>query len=106
VASEAAVNAARAEIRAQRDRIAALMGQIRDLVHGWPRDSVQRITTENTTLKQRVRHLTQENRVPEERLQAARSTCRFAASPGSKPRSPGMPGSHEAGQGYGYPVLV
>ena len=32
----------------------------------------------NTTLRQRVRHLTQENRVLEERLQAARSSSRFA----------------------------
>ena len=58
MASEAAVNAACAEIRAQRDQIAALVAQIRDLVHGWPRDSVQRITVENATLKERVRHLT------------------------------------------------
>jgi predicted trehalose synthase len=57
VAYEATVNAARAEIRAQRDRIATLMGQIRDLVHEWPRDGAQRITAENTTLQQRVRHL-------------------------------------------------
>ena len=53
------------------------MGQIRDLAREWPRESAQRITTGkrittgNTTLRQRVRHLTQENRVLEERLQAA-----------------------------------
>jgi hypothetical protein len=34
-------------------------------------------TTENTTLKQRVRQLTADNRTLEERLQAARSNLRF-----------------------------
>jgi hypothetical protein len=38
----------------------------------------QRITTGDTTLKQRVRRLTQENWVLKERLQAARSSSRFA----------------------------
>jgi hypothetical protein len=78
VASEVAVNATRAEIRAQRDRIAALMGQIRDLVREGLPDSAQRITPGNTTLRQRVRHLSQENRVLGERLHAARSSSRFA----------------------------
>ena len=36
-----------------------------------------RITTENTTLKQRVRQLTTENRTLTERLQAARENLRF-----------------------------
>jgi outer membrane murein-binding lipoprotein Lpp len=76
--AEAALGAAHAEIRAQRDRIAVLMGQIRDLEHEWSQETVQRISTENTTLKQRVRQLTQDNRVLEERLQAARSNNRFA----------------------------
>jgi predicted RNase H-like nuclease (RuvC/YqgF family) len=76
--AEAALTAAHAEIRAQRDRIAALMGQIRDLEHEWSRETAQRITTENTTLKQRVRQLTTDNRTLEERLQAARSNNRFA----------------------------
>jgi hypothetical protein len=76
--AEAALTAAHAEIRAQRDRIAVLMGQIRDLEHEWPQEATQRIATENTTLKQRVRQLTQQNRTLEERLQAARSNNRFA----------------------------
>ena len=76
--AEAALTTAHAEIRAQRDRIAALMGQIRDLEHEWTQETAQRITTENTTLKQRVRQLTTENRTLEERLQAARSNNRFA----------------------------
>jgi hypothetical protein len=76
--AEAALKTAHAEIRAQRERIAALMGQIRDLEHEWPQETAQRVITENTTLKQRVRQLTQENRTLEERLQAARSNNRFA----------------------------
>lgn len=37
----------------------------------------QRITTENTDLKQRVRQLTADNRTLDERLNAARSNLRF-----------------------------
>jgi Family of unknown function (DUF6262) len=76
--AEAALTTAHAEIRAQRDRIAVLMGQIRDLEHQWPQEAAQRIATENTTLKQRVRQLTQDNRTLEDRLEAARSNNRFA----------------------------
>jgi Family of unknown function (DUF6262) len=76
--AEAALTTAHAEIRAQRDRIAVLMGQIRDLEHQWPKEAAQRIATENTTLKQRVRQLTQDNRTLEDRLEAARSNNRFA----------------------------
>ena len=76
--AEAALSAAHAEIRAQRDRIAVHMGQIRDREQEWSQESAQRITTENTTLKQRVRQLTTENRTLDERLQAARSNNRFA----------------------------
>jgi chromosome segregation ATPase len=76
--AETALKAAHAEIRAQRDRIAVLMGQIRDLEQEWSQDTAQRVTTENTTLKQRVRQLAQDNRTLEERLQAARSNVRFA----------------------------
>ena len=36
------------------------------------------MTTENTTLKQRVRQLTADNRTLAERLEAARSNNRFA----------------------------
>ena len=39
--------------------------------------TIQRITTENTTLKQRVRQLTTDNRTLDERLKAARSNMRF-----------------------------
>ncbi|MGH3813676.1 MAG: DUF6262 family protein [Pseudonocardiaceae bacterium] len=75
--AEDALKTAHTEIRVQRDRIATLMGQIRDLEQDRPSDSAERITAENTTLTHRVQQLTQENRVLEERLQAARSNLRF-----------------------------
>lgn len=56
---------------------AGSFGQIRDLQTEWTKDAIQRITTENTTLKQRVRQLTTDNRTLDERLQAARSNLRF-----------------------------
>lgn len=43
----------------------------------WTDEAIQRITTENTTLKQRVRQLTADNRTLDERLKAARSNLRF-----------------------------
>jgi hypothetical protein len=76
--TEAALKAAHAEIRAQRDRIATLMGQARDAESEWTPQAIGQITTENTTLKQRVRQLTLDNRTLQERLQAARSNVRFA----------------------------
>jgi hypothetical protein len=76
--AEDALKAAHAEIRTQRARIGQLLGQLRDTERDLSQDAIQRITTENTTLKQRVRQLTQENRALEERLQAARSNNRFA----------------------------
>jgi len=75
--AEDALKTAHAEIRTQRTRIGELMGQIRDLEAEWTQEAIQRITTENTTLKQRVRQLTQDNRALEERLRAARSNLRF-----------------------------
>ncbi|MFF3934339.1 DUF6262 family protein [Streptomyces hirsutus] len=75
--AEDALKAAHGEIRTQRNRIAQLMGQIRDLETQWTDESIERITTENTNLKQRVRQLTQDKRTLEERLQAARSNSRF-----------------------------
>ena len=75
--AEDALKAAHAEIVRQRDRIGELLGQVRDLEAEWTQDAIQRITTENTTLKQRVRQLTADNRTLEERLKAARSNLRF-----------------------------
>jgi hypothetical protein len=75
--AEDALKAANTEILTQRTRIGELLGQIRDLQAEWTEESIQRITTENTTLKQRVRQLTTDNRTLEERLKAARSNLRF-----------------------------
>jgi chromosome segregation ATPase len=75
--AEDALKAAHAEIAAQRNRIGELLGRIRDLEAEWTQDDVERITTENTTLKERVRQLSADNRVLDERLKAARSNLRF-----------------------------
>ena len=76
--AEDALKATHAEVLAQRTRIGELLGQIRDLQAEWTEEAIQRITTENTTLKQRLRQLTTDNRTLDERLQAARSNLRFA----------------------------
>ena len=75
--AEDALKAAHAEILTQRTRIGELLGRIRDLEAEWTQDDVQRITTEHTSLKQRVRQLTADNRTLDERLKAARSNLRF-----------------------------
>jgi hypothetical protein len=75
--AEDALKATNTEILTQRTRIGELLGRIRDLEAEWTEEAIQRITTENTTLKQRVRQLTTDNRALEERLKAARSNLRF-----------------------------
>lgn len=75
--AEDALKATHAEICAQRTRIGELLGRIRDLEAEWTQEDVQRITTENATLKQRVRQLATDNRTLDERLTAARSNLRF-----------------------------
>jgi len=75
--AEDALKTAHTEILTQRVRIGELLGQIRDLETEWTTDAIQRITTENTTLKQRVRQLATDNRTLDERLKAARSNLRF-----------------------------
>ncbi|GHB88691.1 hypothetical protein GCM10010306_099790 [Streptomyces umbrinus] len=75
--AEDALKAAHAEILAQRTCIGELLGQIRDLEAEWTEEAIQRITTENTTLKQPVRQLTADNRTLEERRKAARSNLRL-----------------------------
>jgi predicted nucleic acid-binding Zn-ribbon protein len=54
----------------QRRRIGELLGRICDL--DLPADAVQRLVTENTTLKQRIQALNTENRTLTDRLAAAR----------------------------------
>jgi hypothetical protein len=75
--AEEALKAAHDEIRSQRSQIGQLIGQLRDVEHELPADTIERISTENTTLKQRIRQLNAENRTLDERLQAARSNNRF-----------------------------
>jgi hypothetical protein len=72
--AEDALKAAHAEIDTQRERIGILLGQLRDLQ---AEGTAQRLAVENTTLKQRVRQLTEDNRGLEQKLQAARSNNRF-----------------------------
>jgi outer membrane murein-binding lipoprotein Lpp len=54
--------------------MAILLGQVHDLSP----QAAQRLASENTTLKHRVRELTRDNKTLEERLEAARSNNRFA----------------------------
>ncbi|MFJ4858991.1 DUF6262 family protein [Streptomyces sp. NPDC088730] len=75
--AEEALKAAHTEILSQRSRIGELLGRIGDLEAEWTEEAIQRIATENTTLKQRVRQLTTDNRTLDERLKAARSNLRF-----------------------------
>jgi hypothetical protein len=75
--AEDALKTARAEILGQRTRIGELLGCIRDLEAEWTQDAVERITTENNMLKERVRQLSADNRTLDERLKAARSNPRF-----------------------------
>lgn len=75
--AEDALKATQAEVLAQRTKVGELLGRIRDLQAEWTEEAIQRITTENTTLNQRVRQLTADNRTLDERLKAARSNLRF-----------------------------
>jgi len=65
-----------AEIQTQRQHIGQLMGRIRDLELDLPADSVQRLVTENTTLKQQLRTATADARTLTSRLAAARDNDR------------------------------
>ncbi|WP_405771065.1 DUF6262 family protein [Streptomyces sp. NBC_01538] len=76
--AEAELTRTQKEVFAQRQRIGDLMGQLRDFDQMVPGESVQQLTTENTTLKHRAHQLTQEHRKLQERLEGARSNLRFA----------------------------
>lgn len=76
--AEHALTTAQKEVLAQRQRIAELMGQIRDLDQPWSGESIQRLVEENASLKLQVKRLTQEHRSLQERLEGARSNVRFA----------------------------
>jgi chromosome segregation ATPase len=75
--AEDALKHAHIEIALQRNNIAQLLGKIRDLEAELPEDGVQRFVTENTTLKQQIRQLTQDTSRLEERLKGARDNNRF-----------------------------
>ncbi|MGD3112493.1 DUF6262 family protein [Streptomyces sp. YGL11-2] len=75
--AEEALDQAQREIRTQRTHIAEILGKIRDLEHELPEGSLQRIVTENTSLKQQTRQLTQDNQRLQERLAGARQNNRF-----------------------------
>lgn len=62
---------------AVRARIGDLLGQLRDTHREHDSDTTERLATDNTALKQRVRDLTAQQRTLAERLQAARSNNRF-----------------------------
>ncbi|MCI2421375.1 hypothetical protein MOQ72_28445 [Saccharopolyspora sp. K220] len=74
--AEDALAATHREIVAQRQRIAGLMGQVRDLEQTWCHDGLHRLITENTTLKHRIRQLTDDNQTLTDKLAAARSNAR------------------------------
>ncbi len=75
--AEEALKAAHAEIRTQRAHIGELLGHLRDAQGDHDPGAAERLATENTTLRQRIRDLTAANRTLDERLQAARSNNRF-----------------------------
>lgn len=74
--AEDALRQAVAEIQSQRRHIGELMGRIRDLELDLPADAVQRLVTENTTLKQQFRALTADHHTLTNRLAAARDNNR------------------------------
>ncbi|MCM1947735.1 DUF6262 family protein [Streptomyces sp. G2] len=76
--AEAELTRTQKEVLAQRQRIGELMGQVRDFDQMVPGESLQALTSENATLKQRVQQLTREHRTLQERLEGARSNLRFA----------------------------
>ncbi|GHJ01567.1 hypothetical protein TPA0906_34320 [Streptomyces olivaceus] len=75
--AEDGLKTALGEVRTQRDRIGELLGRIRDLEQDLPKDAVQRVMTENTTLKRQIQQLTSERRSLEDRLKGARDNNRF-----------------------------
>ena len=71
--------------------MAILLGQVRDLEHDLSPQAAQRLASENTTLKHRVRGLTSDNKTLEERVTSRplqQPLRRTGASPSSKPSSP------------------
>ncbi|MFD4220473.1 DUF6262 family protein [Streptomyces griseus] len=76
--AEAELTRTQGEVLVQRQRIGELMGQLRDIDQMVPGESVQHLTTENTTLKRRLQQVTQEHHKLRERLEGARTNLRFS----------------------------
>lgn len=76
----------------QRSLTSGASCQIRELQLHLPADAIERITSENRTLRQEKRKLTTDNEQLPERLKAARENNRFldTASPASRPSSPNV----------------
>jgi chromosome segregation ATPase len=75
--AEDALHQVTQEVSAQRNTIGQLLGKIRDLEQDIPEDGIQRILTQNTTLKRQIGQLASEKRQLEERLKGARDNARF-----------------------------
>ncbi|BBJ40653.1 hypothetical protein SSPO_033710 [Streptomyces antimycoticus] len=76
--AEAELTRTQNEVLVQRQRIGELMGHLRDADGMVPSESLQHLTTENTTLKRRLQQVTQEHRKLQERLEGARTNLRFS----------------------------
>lgn len=76
--AEAALTTAHTEILAQREQIAELIGQVRDLRSTWSEEDIMRIVTDNGELKRQVRELAAEGKSLVAKLAAARDNVRFA----------------------------
>jgi len=80
--TEDALKTTQDEVLNQRAQIAELLGQIRDLQTEWTEDDIVRISTENSTLKKRVRELEQENGGA---WRAVAGACWLLVQPPSRP---------------------
>ncbi|MCX4596959.1 hypothetical protein OG819_47215 [Streptomyces sp. NBC_01549] len=76
--SEVALKTAHREILRQREQIAELLGQIRELDTDWTEEDRIRMTGENLALKRAVRDQETEIRNLTDKLAAARENNRFA----------------------------
>lgn len=75
--AESALKSANTEIRDHREHIDELLDQIRALEAESTEESIQLLTTRNTTLEHRVRQLAADNQTLDEQLKVARSKLRF-----------------------------
>lgn len=75
--AEAQLDRAKGEILLQRNEMAELLGVIRTFEDTTPTDAVQRLVSENHTLKRRVKEMSSEVDRLDDRLAAARENNRF-----------------------------